>query len=566
MKKKVLAALLAGAMTVTLGACGGNTGSGNDTSKADDNTQGTTDTADVSKDAIRFMNTKIEIDGALKEFAKQYQEETGQEVVIESLGGGVDVNGQLKNYYAAGNMPDIFAFAADSYKSSFKDWLEPLDGESWIDDTDYAFKGEDGKVYGMPFALEGIGLAYNKDILDKAGVDPSALTNINAYKEAFEKIDSMKDELGITSVCAVAAESGQMYWSTGNHMMAAYISQGKDRTDKDIIDKLNKGEIDKDRMGQFGDWLQLLFDYSDQNVLISGTYDDQLALWATGKAAFITQGNWIDPSLPTYEAEFACGLAPAAFMEEDTDGIIVDAPAVWGIYNESDKIDACKEFLKALAESEEGQKALVEDCGMVSPYKSCTLEPSTPLAKSMLPYIKDGKTYAWDWLTQPEGIAQNATGAVFELYAKGQLDKQGFVDTMESVIKDYVASNGSNEPVYRRFSPRGGQPVNFQKGKRHECSIEKNDINRCHGCGHYRYGSSTLYGFFGQRLHDQGTASYCRGFACDSRRLPASDQKAPLHYQCAVPVSADLCVCGDSIDSVCLRYLLLHDRLEWDQI
>ena len=235
MKKKVLAALLAGAMTVTLGACGGNTGSGNDTSKADDNTQGTTDTADVSKDAIRFMNTKIEIDGALKEFAKQYQEETGQEVVIESLGGGVDVNGQLKNYYAAGNMPDIFAFAADSYKSSFKDWLEPLDGESWIDDTDYAFKGEDGKVYGMPFALEGIGLAYNKDILDKAGVDPSALTNINAYKEAFEKIDSMKDELGITSVCAVAAESGQMYWSTGNHMMAAYISQGKDRTDKDIM-------------------------------------------------------------------------------------------------------------------------------------------------------------------------------------------------------------------------------------------------------------------------------------------------------------------------------------------
>lgn len=444
MKKKILAALLAGAMTVTLGACGGNSDSGNDSSTANDNTQGTTDTADVSKDAIRFMNTKIEIDGALKEFAKQYQEETGQEVVIESLGGGVDVNGQLKNYYAAGNMPDIFAFAADSYKSSFKDWLEPLDGESWIEDTEYAFKGEDGKVYGMPFALEGIGLAYNKDILDKAGVDPSTLTNINAYKEAFEKIDSMKDELGITSVCAVAAESGQMYWSTGNHMMAAYISQGKDRTDKEIIDKLNAGEIDKDRMGEFADWLQLLFDYSDQNVLISGTYDDQLALWATGKAAFITQGNWIDPSLPTYEAEFACGLAPAAFTTADTDGIIVDAPAVWGIYNESDKIDACKEFLKALAETEEGQKALVEDCGMVSPYKSCTLEPSTPLAKSMLPYIKDGKTYAWDWLTQPEGIAQNATGAVFELYAKGQLDKQGFVDTMESVIKDYVASNGSN--------------------------------------------------------------------------------------------------------------------------
>ena len=47
---------------------------------------------------------------------------------MESLGGGVDVNGQLKNYYAAGNMPDIFAFGVDSYKASFSEWLEPLDG------------------------------------------------------------------------------------------------------------------------------------------------------------------------------------------------------------------------------------------------------------------------------------------------------------------------------------------------------------------------------------------------------------------------------------------------------
>ena len=233
-----------------------------------------------------------------------------------------------------------------------------------------------------------------------------------------------------------------MYWSTGNHLLAAYYSQGVDRDDKTYIDMVNnEGKIDEDRMGQFADWLQLLFDYSDQNVLISGTYDDQLALWATGKAAFITQGNWIDPSLPTYDATFACGLAPSAFTKEDTDGLIVDTPSLWGIYNKSDKIDACKEFLKALAESEEGQKALVENCGMVSPFKSCTLKPSTPLAQSMLPYIEAGKTYAWDWVTQPDNMAMNATAPVFELYAKGQLDKEGFVSTMASSIADYVASS-----------------------------------------------------------------------------------------------------------------------------
>lgn len=412
-----------------------------DTAAAEDaaeSTEAAGEEAAPTSEPIRFMNTKIEIDEPLKAFAKKYQEQTGQEVVIESLGGGVDVNGQLKNYYAAGNMPDIFAYAADSYQS-FKDWLAPLDGESWIADTDYAFTADDGTVVGMPFAVEGIGVTYNKDILDKAGIDPATLTTIDAYRAAFEKLDGMKDELGLQAVCSVAAESGQMNWSTGNHMMAVYIAQGQDRSDKSLIEMEQKGEIDKERMSQFADWVKLLFDYADQNVLISGTYDDQLALWAQGKTAFITQGNWIDPSLDTYNATFACGIAPAAFSAEETTGILADAPAVWGIYKDSDKIDACKKFLEALATTEEGQQALVIDCGMVSPFKSCKLEPTTPLAASMIPYIKDGNTYAWDWLMQPEGIAQNATGAVFELYAKDQLDKEGFVDMMESTIADYAA-------------------------------------------------------------------------------------------------------------------------------
>ncbi|HIT90423.1 MAG TPA: carbohydrate ABC transporter substrate-binding protein, partial [Candidatus Merdenecus merdavium] len=106
MKKKILTVLLATVVAVTLGACGGTTDSEDNGGATSGNTEETTDTANVSKDAIRFLSTKIEIDGALKEFAKQYQEKTGQEVIIESLGGGVDVNGQLKNYYAAGNMPD----------------------------------------------------------------------------------------------------------------------------------------------------------------------------------------------------------------------------------------------------------------------------------------------------------------------------------------------------------------------------------------------------------------------------------------------------------------------------
>lgn len=440
MKKNILIGLLVSTMLAgALSGCGGDTAT-QATTEADNNGSNSSNT--VSKDAIRFVNTKIEIDKPLKAFAQQYKEQTGQEVSIESLGGGVDVNGQLKNYLAAGNMPDIYGFGPDAY-NSFKDYLMDLSNESWVSDTDFNFKGDDGKVYGCPFAIEGIGLVYNADILQKASIDPKTLTNINAYKDAFEKIDAMKDELGLQAVCSVAAESGQMYWSTGNHIMASYLSMGLSRDDKKYIDMLNEGKLDKERALQFADFLQLLFDYSDRNVLISGTYDDQLALWAQGKTAFITQGNWIDPSLPDYNVSFNCGIAPYAFMTEDTPSLLADSPTFWGIYSDTKKADAAKAFINALVNTQEGQEHLVKQCGTISPYKSCTIEPDTPLSASMIPYIKEGSTYAWDWLYQPEGIAQNATGAVFELYAKGEIDKNQFVDMLETAIADYVSANSN---------------------------------------------------------------------------------------------------------------------------
>ena len=74
---------------------------------------------------------------------------------------------------------------------------------------------------GFPYTTEAIGLAYNKDILDKAGIDPSTLTGPDAIKEAFETIDSKKDELGLTAVVGYAARN-QLTWSTGNHLFGNY--------------------------------------------------------------------------------------------------------------------------------------------------------------------------------------------------------------------------------------------------------------------------------------------------------------------------------------------------------
>lgn len=426
MKKIRVFALLA-TSALMLSACQQANVSGNGQS-ANQESQG------GSGQSIHIVNGKIEIDQPLKDFAKKYEEKTGVHVEVESLGGGVDIAGQIKGYLAAGNMPELFVYAGGGDFEVWKDQVADLSDEPWVKDTDFAFRGSDGKVYGFPYAVEGYGLTYNKDLLDKAGIDPDTLINYDAYKKAFEKLDSMKEELGITAVASVAAESGQMYWSMGNHNFGAYLSGGLDRDDTTYIDMLLDGKIDEERMHEYGEFVKLLFDYSDKTVLLSGTYDDQLALWAQGKTVFVHQGNWVDPSLKDYNVKFNVGMSPLAFSKKDMDGILADTPSYWGVYKDSKNLQATKDFLTELAMSEEGAECLVKNCGMISPYKSVTVEPETPLAKDLMKWIKEGKTYSWQWTKFPDGFALNTTGAVFENLARGSVDVDGFVELMKNSI------------------------------------------------------------------------------------------------------------------------------------
>ena len=85
--KKFLAILLALAMILSLAACGGAP-AGNEATEPAGNEGG-----NASGNAIRLVNGKIEIDAQLKKLAEMYKAETGVEVIIESMGGGIDIMG-----------------------------------------------------------------------------------------------------------------------------------------------------------------------------------------------------------------------------------------------------------------------------------------------------------------------------------------------------------------------------------------------------------------------------------------------------------------------------------------
>ena len=460
MKKKVLTTLLAATTTLTFALTGcGTTGTTEapaaapadqaateapaDTQTAEAPAAETTESGEGTD--IKLVNNKAEIQEGLAILADTYKEQTGVTVSIDTIGGGQDTQAILKNYYQAGDMPDIFVFEGDTHYETWKDLLADLSDEAWTNDTEAEYVGPDGKVYGFPTTTEAIGLSYNKSILDKAGIDPKSITGPESMRAAFEKIDSMKDELGLTAVVGYYTESANLWWTAGQHLFGTYLDSGLARDDSTYLDLINDGgKLDPERIAAFADMVALFNEYTDP-LGISGSYDDQVLGFASGKYAFVTQGSWIGASMTTTYADqyaaagnFEVGMIPYAFIEGQ-DTIQTNSPNWWGLYKDGN-VDAAKAFIQWCSQNDGGQQILAEKCGCVSPFVSSQYAPADPYAKTIADYTAAGKTSAWHWQGWKAGLAQNVSAVIFQDFAKGSIkDTTQFVDTLQKAVEAYYA-------------------------------------------------------------------------------------------------------------------------------
>lgn len=399
-----------------------------------------TSTPTPKKDVVvNMFQLKVEIDSALQEYAKKYSEATpGVTVKVETLGGGADYGGAMKAKLQANQMPDIFVIEGQGGYDLWKDYIADLSDQTWVKDTDLAFKA-DGKVYGFPVSIEGFGLAYNADILQKADVDPATLTTFSAVKAAFKKIDSKKKELGLDAVVSMAASvSGGMWWVAAQHDLCVYWGGGLDFNDTSVIDKaLTKGEIDKERFKDYADYVKLLFDYADQNILKNGNYDAQVASFAQGKTAFLHQGNWVDPNLKQLGVTFKMGYIPHAFTDKTPQtGLYLFAPSWYCVNVKSPNAEAAKAFLTAMATTPDGQDYMVNKAGMIPAFKSVTLKPSGQLSKALMEANAKGGNYGVFFGKLPDGTGQNVFGPIYDLFAQDTSKEDQFIKDMTAAISE----------------------------------------------------------------------------------------------------------------------------------
>ena len=389
----------------------------------------------VFAQGITLSQNKPEIDAALKAYAAAWSKTNNVPVTIKSVGGGtgMDLDSQLKADLAAGDMPDIFAInGLENYKE-WADLVLDLSGERWVKNTSVAFKYE-GKVYGYPVAVEGWGMAYNADILKKAGVDPKTLVNYAGYKAAFAKIDAQKAALGLKSVVSMAA-SLDMGWVTAHHNFNSLLSNGLPYGDLSVVNALLAGKVDAKRLSEYADWVELIFKYADKAVLTTGNYDAQVGAFASGQAAFLHQGNWTDPNMAQAKATFLMAFAPHGSMARATDGIFAAAPSFYCVNKNSKNVPAAKKFLNDLVFTDAGNRYMVMDAGSIPAFSNIKLNPTGQLSKSVQAWAAAGKIYSWNQYYFSEDFRNKTLAPIYNQFATGAVTKAQFIDLMTKAFQ-----------------------------------------------------------------------------------------------------------------------------------
>jgi raffinose/stachyose/melibiose transport system substrate-binding protein len=414
--KKLLLVAASLVFVLTLSACGGN------------------------DQVLTIYQNKIEIDQPMKDYVADWSERTGIDAEVVSCGGdSCGYQTQLLAELQADDQPDIFVIEGKGGYLEYQDIIFEFDGDAWIDDTALEFT-DNGGVFGFPVAVEAWGMGYNAEILDAAGIDPADLTNLAAYEAAFETLEAQKASLGIDAAVSMGAGTG-LAWVTGLHNFNGYLSAGLNPSDSSVIDDLNNGVADVDRLEDLADWVELLFTYST-DALLEGNYDTQVGDFAAGNTAFIHQGNWIDPNLLDAGIDFEVGYAPHAAASGENDSIFIGAPSYYVINKNSDNVEEAREYLEDLAATEEGHDYMVNQANMVPAFESVTLVPEAPLSAAVVEWVQAGKGYAWWQNDMPQGFGMEQIGPIYDLFAQyivsdgaNGIDKAEFVEQLEAEIQ-----------------------------------------------------------------------------------------------------------------------------------
>lgn len=287
-KKRMMAAALAGAMALSMTACGGQ-GASTQQASAGAGAEENTPVELVVTTTFAGEDTNAQ---NYKEAVKGWETKSGNTVVDTSATADETFKTRVVTDFETGSEPDVLFFFNGADANSFIEAgkVVPIDeirGEypeyatNMNDDLIVASLVDD-KKYAVPVNGYWEAMFINTEILEAAGVSkPGGSYTMDQFKEDCEKIKAA----GYTPIAAALGNIPHYWWE-----FAIFNNQSPD-THLEI-----PGSID-DENGQA--WVAGMNDikelyelgYFPENTL-SATDDETFAMFTEGKAAFLIDGSW----------------------------------------------------------------------------------------------------------------------------------------------------------------------------------------------------------------------------------------------------------------------------------
>lgn len=386
--------------------------------------------ADSGKTTITIFNSKVEIEDQFEEMAEKYSEEKG--VNVEVYYSNDTVAAHLATRYASNDPYTISMVDDKDIYSLAEEHAVDLSDESWVSDTDYAL-GVNGKIYGMPLTVEARGLIYNADAIENITGEEFNPDDIKTLSDFENLIDELKAG-GMESPVGIMKED----WSLAGHFLPQVYEEQED-VDA-FVSSLLDGTADLENNAKWNSLMDFFDVLKDNNYAkgsaISAEREVTEQKLAEGEIAFMFGGNWDWSVLNQYDYTENMGIMPVPNdLDDGSNEKIVGGGSKFMFIDSSENTtdeqrEAAKDFLNWLAEDEEGQSFIMNDCSLISPFKSATGEVSDPLSKSVKEFADAGAMYP-NYSHLPDDH-YSVLGAEFQKYLADETDRDGLASAIQS--------------------------------------------------------------------------------------------------------------------------------------
>lgn len=382
------------------------------------------------KVSITIFNSKMEVQSQFEEMAEKYAEDNG--INIEVYYSNDTVAAHLATKYSSGDPYTLAMVDAKDVYSLAKDHAIDMSDQEWVKNTNYAI-GIDDQINGFPMCVEARGLIYNADAIEAITgetFNPDDYKTLDSFKELIEQLK----EGGMETPTGIMKED----WSLGGHFLSQVSEEQPDV--EEFITKLHEGEADLINNEKFNSLMDF-FDVMKENnyakdSAIAAEREVTEMMLAEGEIAFMYGGNWDWSVINAYDYTENMGMMPIPQNTDDgTNEKLVGGGSKYFMIDSSDTTtdeqrQAALDFLEWLADSEEGQKFITEDCALVPAFSNNDKEISDPLGKSVKKYADEGALIPNYNYLPDDHISM--CGAIFQKYLAGQVDRAEFAAELEN--------------------------------------------------------------------------------------------------------------------------------------